>query len=239
MDLVKKYESIVIALKLGLAVPVCLYYAGLTTMNYGSWNLIHSTGTTNFNYYPYVGHNDNPYNPTTDYLWGIPRHVYYTYPATSYTNNNLYNRFYSRQVNQLSDQNSRIVTAWFNLDELDVKNFSFRNVVYVGHPLNAYFYVNSIKDYNVMNRQSTEVELLKLKMGRKKRILNVLKPFCFYCDKEFENTNMLLQHQKKRHFAMTFHSGHRINDDAAKSLSHCGCFWNGGHERNPERKREN
>jgi hypothetical protein len=30
MDLVKKYESIVIALKLGLAVPVCLYYAGLT-----------------------------------------------------------------------------------------------------------------------------------------------------------------------------------------------------------------
>ena len=38
-------------------------------------------------------------------------------------------------------------------------------------------------------------------MGRKKRILNVLKPFCFYCDKEFENTNMLLQHQKKRHFA--------------------------------------
>jgi hypothetical protein len=29
MDLVKKYESIVIALKLGLAVPVCLYYSGL------------------------------------------------------------------------------------------------------------------------------------------------------------------------------------------------------------------
>ena len=139
-----------------------LYYAGLTTMNYGSWNLIHATGTTTYNTYPYVGHNDNPYTPTKDYNWGLPRHVYYTYPSTSYTTNNLYNRFYSRQVNQLTDQNSRIVTAWFNLDELDIKNFSFRNVVYVGHPLNAYFYVNSIKDYNVMNRQSTEVELLKL-----------------------------------------------------------------------------
>jgi hypothetical protein len=139
-----------------------LYYAGLTTMNYGSWNLIHATGTTTYNTYPYVGHNDNPYNPTKDYNWGLPRHVYYTYPSTSYTTNNLYNRFYSRQVNQLTDQNSRIVTAWFNLDELDIKNFSFRNVVYVGHPLNAYFYVNTIKDYNVMNRQSTQVELLKL-----------------------------------------------------------------------------
>lgn len=139
-----------------------LYYAGLTTMNYGSWNLIHATGTTNYTTYPYVGHNDNPYNPTKDYNWGLPRHVYYTYPSTSYTTNNLYNRFYSRQVNQLTDQNSRVVTAWFNLDELDIKNFSFRNVVYVGHPLNSYFYVNSIKDYNVMNRQSTQVELLKL-----------------------------------------------------------------------------
>lgn len=139
-----------------------LYYGGLTTMNYGSWNLIHATGTTTYNTYPYVGHNDNPYNPTKDYNWGLPKHVYYTYPSTSYTTNNLYNRFYSRQVNQLTDQNSRIVTAWFNLDELDIKNFSFRNVVYVGHPLNAYFYVNTIKDYNVMNRQSTQVELLKL-----------------------------------------------------------------------------
>ena len=29
MDLLKKYESVLIALKLGLAVPVCLYYSGL------------------------------------------------------------------------------------------------------------------------------------------------------------------------------------------------------------------
>jgi hypothetical protein len=139
-----------------------LYFGGLVNMNLGSWNLIHATGTTNYNYYPYVGHNDNPYNPTKDYNWSLPKHVYYTYPATTYTTNNLYNRFYSRQVNQLTDQNSRIVTAWFNLDELDIKYFSFRNVVYVGHPLNAYFYVNNIKDYNVMDRQSTQVELLKL-----------------------------------------------------------------------------
>jgi hypothetical protein len=139
-----------------------LYFGGLVNMNFGTWNLITSTGTTNYNYYPYVGHNDNPYNPTKDYNWGLPKHVYYTYPNTSYTTNNLYNRFYSRQVNQLTDQNSRVVTAWFNLDELDIKNFSFRNVVYVGHPLNSYFYVNKIMDYNVMNRQSTQVELLKL-----------------------------------------------------------------------------
>ena len=29
-------------------------------------------------------------------------------------------------------------------------------------------------------------------MGRKKRGVNVLKPFCYYCEKEFENVNILL-----------------------------------------------
>lgn len=139
-----------------------LYFGGLINLNYGSWNLQSVSGTTNYTNYPYVGHNDNPYTPTKDYNWGLPKHVYYTFPNLTYTDNNLYNRFYSRQVNQLTDQNSRVVTAWFNLDELDIKNFSFRNVVYVGHPLNAYFYVNKIMDYNVMARQSTQVELLKL-----------------------------------------------------------------------------
>mmetsp|Transcript_11194 Transcript_11194/g.11260 ORF Transcript_11194/g.11260 Transcript_11194/m.11260 type:complete len:192 (-) Transcript_11194:27-602(-) len=38
-------------------------------------------------------------------------------------------------------------------------------------------------------------------MGKKKRGVTVLKPFCYYCDKEFENANILLQHQKNRHFA--------------------------------------
>lgn len=142
--------------------PRSLYFGGLINLNYGSWNLLTLSGTTNYTNYPYVGHNDNPYTPTKDYNWGLPKHVYYTFPNLTYTNNNLYNRFYSRQVNQLTDQNSRVVTAWFNLDELDVKNFSFRNVIYVGTPLNAYFYVNKIMDYNVMARQSTQVELLKL-----------------------------------------------------------------------------
>ena len=29
MDLLKKYESIIVALKLALSIPVCLYYSGL------------------------------------------------------------------------------------------------------------------------------------------------------------------------------------------------------------------
>ena len=38
-------------------------------------------------------------------------------------------------------------------------------------------------------------------MGRKKRETIELKPFCYYCDKEFESATILLKHQKNRHFA--------------------------------------
>jgi hypothetical protein len=40
-------------------------------------------------------------------------------------------------------------------------------------------------------------------MGRKKRTVVALKPFCYYCDKEFNNEIILHQHQKARHFNCT------------------------------------
>ncbi|CRG94152.1 zinc finger protein, putative [Plasmodium gallinaceum] len=38
-------------------------------------------------------------------------------------------------------------------------------------------------------------------MGRKKRKVNIeLKPFCYYCDREFDDEKILIQHQKAKHF---------------------------------------
>ena len=37
-------------------------------------------------------------------------------------------------------------------------------------------------------------------MGRKKRALNYVKPFCYYCDKVYNNEITLHQHQKSIHF---------------------------------------
>lgn len=38
-------------------------------------------------------------------------------------------------------------------------------------------------------------------MGRKKRDLSCLRPFCFYCDKAFKNEVILHHHQKAKHFS--------------------------------------
>ena len=137
-----------------------LYYGGLIAMNYGSWNLWRSNGNTVTTYsnYPFAGDCDNPYNPTLTLNWDTPHEVYYTYPQATYTNNNLYNRFYSRMINQLTDKNSKIEKRYYNLTAYDIKNFDFRNVVWD----DGYYIVNAIKDYNFMKPQSTMVELLKL-----------------------------------------------------------------------------
>eukprot|EP00923_Selenidium_pygospionis_P044894 GHVN01077511.1.p1 GENE.GHVN01077511.1~~GHVN01077511.1.p1 ORF type:complete len:254 (+),score=28.95 GHVN01077511.1:54-815(+) len=37
-------------------------------------------------------------------------------------------------------------------------------------------------------------------MGRKKRRIAEFKPFCFYCDRDFDDDKVLIQHQKAKHF---------------------------------------
>lgn len=41
-------------------------------------------------------------------------------------------------------------------------------------------------------------------MGRRKRDYSYAKPFCYYCDKTFNNEIVLHQHQKGKHFTCDF-----------------------------------
>lgn len=137
-----------------------LYYGGLLSLSYGSWRLYRSNGNTFDTYttYPFAGDCDTPYNPTLTINWDTPKEIYYTYQQPTYTDNNLYNRFYSRMLNQFTDKDSKIEKRYYNLNAYDIKNFDFRNVVWD----DGYYIVNAIKDYNFLKPQSTMVELLKL-----------------------------------------------------------------------------
>jgi hypothetical protein len=138
-----------------------LYRGGNINMSYGGWKLRSSiAGDTVYNYYPFVGEVDNPYSPTLSLNWDTPQKVYYNYINATYTNNNLKNKYYSKMINQLSDKRSAVVKAYFNLNELKVKDFSFRKVVWVDH-FNCYFYIQNF-EYIMNTQQSTLVTMLKL-----------------------------------------------------------------------------
>jgi len=110
--------------------------------------------------YPYCGHLDHPFFPTIDMNFDVPFEIYYTLQTgQTYTTSNLWTYYYKTLFERLTDKNSKRVTAQFALNELDLKVFDFRQLVYV---LGTYMRVNAINNFNILENKTTEVELLKI-----------------------------------------------------------------------------
>ena len=115
-----------------------LYLGGVKTSSV-NYNYISVSGTYSLSQYLYAGHLDDTANPTLDLSFGVPHEIYY-YTAL-YTNNNLFNRFFKKQVDEITDKDSKIVTAYFYLKPSDIRNLDFRNQFYFK---NQYFRLNKI-----------------------------------------------------------------------------------------------
>jgi hypothetical protein len=119
---------------------------------------------TEYTSYPYAGTLDNPYNPTKDLCFGIPRELYYQSDETSgaiyrYTNNNLFNRFWLDYVNLYTNKDAKKVSLQVQLTPVDIANLDFRKLIYLNGVL---FYLVSVSDYDANSEESTKVELLKV-----------------------------------------------------------------------------
>lgn len=137
-----------------------LYWGGLLSCN--SHQFITGSSINYRTTYPFVGHVDNPKNPTVDLSFDNPLELYWKFPGNLYTDNNRYNERYSKFISEITDQDSKIVIRWFYLTENDIYKFSFSNLIFVR---DAYFLINKIVDYNPQANQVTKVEMLKLKAG--------------------------------------------------------------------------
>lgn len=135
-----------------------LYYGGVkTTAN--PWTYTSSiSGTTTLTTYPYSGHVDEPLNPTLDLSFGVPQEVFYL--TSDYTNNNLYNKYYSEHIDEISDKNSKIVTAYLNLTPTDIFTLDFRNTFYIDK---YHLRLNKISDYNFVDESLTKCEFIRIK----------------------------------------------------------------------------
>lgn len=139
--------------------PRILFYGGLKSCSY--WQLRNDpvdNSPVNLLQYPYAGHYDDPYLPQYDLNWGQVKKLYYDAP--NYTDNNLVQMFYEDTLNQLLDLNSKLISGLFYLTPKDMKDFDFRDVIYID---GVYYRINKIKDYDANNIDKlTEVELYKI-----------------------------------------------------------------------------
>lgn len=134
-----------------------LYYALKDTVD--SWQYTGSvSGTTTETTYPYAGHVDVPLLPTLDLSFGVPQDVYYV--TNSYTNNNLYNKYYKKYIEEITDKDSKIITAYFYLTPLDIYLLDFRNQFFVD---GALLRLNKVYDYNPLSNDLTKCEFIKIK----------------------------------------------------------------------------
>lgn len=138
--------------------PRLLYYAGLkeTTTSWKYTSFV--SGDSDETEYAYAGHLDDVISPTLDLNFGVPFEVYYN--AVAYTNNNLYNRFYKKFLEEITNKDSKIITCYLNLTPMDIANLDFRNQFYINGNLMR---LNKVIDYNPISNQLTKCEFILIK----------------------------------------------------------------------------
>ena len=137
-----------------------LYYNGLKTTS-TAWTLTSTFGTsTPYTSYPYAGHFDDPYTPTLDINFGLPKKLYYdnTYDDIVTTDNNLFNTYHLARLQQISNRDSKLVSGYFYLKGKDVASLSFRKLYFFK---NSYFRLYKIENYDP-NKRLTKCYFLKV-----------------------------------------------------------------------------
>lgn len=138
-----------------------LQWAGLkSTVNV--WQHKNNVNSTNKTDYPYAGMYNDPYSPTEDLGFALSKEIYWANifdNIITFNNNNLYNKYYRKFIEEITDPNSKIVQAYFYLNPTDIANLDFRKQYYFE---NQYFRLNKIENYNPIN-PITKCEFLKIK----------------------------------------------------------------------------
>jgi len=114
-----------------------------------------TVGMTGVTSYPYVGHFDNPLNPTWDLNFATC--AYYYYMPSTLTDNNLYNRYWRRTMGQIN--NGKMLTAMFNLKDTDIQAMQLNDKIRID---NSWWNINKVIDYNANANQLTQVELISI-----------------------------------------------------------------------------
>lgn len=121
-----------------------------------------SSGVTFKTQYPYSGMYDDPYSPTEDIGFNLSNEIYWANVfnnVITFSNNNLYNKYYKKFIEEITDTNSKIVNGYFYLTPSDISNLSFRKQYYFE---GQYFRLNKVENYNPIN-PITKCEFLKIK----------------------------------------------------------------------------
>lgn len=126
-----------------------------------SWDILAADGVTILDtesVYAYAGHLDDPNNPDNDLNFGALNELFFIL-AIGDLSKTQFNIYWSAYMAEITDKDSKLLTAKLYLTPIDIFNLNFSQYVYVDGVL---FRLNKITDYNVSMPSDCEVELLKV-----------------------------------------------------------------------------
>lgn len=111
--------------------------------------------------YGYAGHYNHPFTPTYDLNFGSAKELYYNAGNTSLfgfgTSSNIFNVFYSSYFAEITDKDSRLVTAKLKFYDKDIFNLDFGKLIFIDGVL---YRLSKIIDYTP--NELCQVELLRV-----------------------------------------------------------------------------
>lgn len=125
-----------------------------------SWHIKTDSGNagTQLHRYGYAGHLDDPDNPLADINFGAPKELFFEI-TTGYPAANLFNSQWSEYVAEITDKNSKLLSANVMLNPIDVFQLDFRRLVYIDGNL---WRLNRVIDFNPNSNETTKCEFLKV-----------------------------------------------------------------------------
>lgn len=138
-------------------------YFNLGTVSCDDWDLINSdtmavtTNTTQ----PVAHHLDNLTTATFDLNFGKPVEIFYA--GTTYTTDNLFSRFHAQFIRELTGRDSKVLNAWFRLNENDFYENFMRRLCNIDGVL---YRKNIIKDWIANTNNLIKCELIRIVAGR-------------------------------------------------------------------------
>ena len=124
-----------------------------------SWDIM--SGVTvlgSYTNYGYAGHFDDPDIPANDLNFGMPYELFFTVVSGAF-NVNQFNVYWLPYMYEITDQDSRLLTATFRLNEQDINTLDFSKLIWIDGIL---FRLNKIIDYNASGRDTCKAELIKV-----------------------------------------------------------------------------
>ncbi len=141
-----------------------LQWGGMKATGQQWYHTSRNATPTLYSTYPYSGMYDDPYSPTTLLEFGISNEIYYSNvfdKIVTFSDNTLFNKYHSKFIQEITDNNSKIVNGYFYLTPSDIKNLSFSSQYYFE---GQYFRLNKVENYNPIN-PITKCEFLKLNLA--------------------------------------------------------------------------